>query len=87
MQLPKPVLQPCVFQVVRVSGTIRKAEEEAVRRARLSIRQAQRDAGMSATSDSILKPVASILDDRLQTDIVDGIEDMDGDDDDEDAGD
>lgn len=29
--------RPCVFRVVRVSGTIRKAEEEAVRRARRDI--------------------------------------------------
>lgn len=28
---------PCVFRVVRVSGTIKKVEEEAVRRARLLI--------------------------------------------------
>ena len=32
----------CVFRVVRVSGTIRKAEEEAVRRAREEIRTAKR---------------------------------------------
>ena len=32
----------CVFQVVRVSGTIRKAEEEAIRRARAEIRCARR---------------------------------------------
>ncbi|KAK6425931.1 RNA-binding protein pop5, partial [Oleoguttula sp. CCFEE 5521] len=43
--LPKPLSQPCVVQVVRVSGTIRKAEEEAIRRARLAIRQAQRVGG------------------------------------------
>ncbi|KAK5132289.1 hypothetical protein LTR08_009197 [Meristemomyces frigidus] len=41
-RLPKPVDQMCVLQVVRVSGTIRKAEEEAIRRARLHIRRAQR---------------------------------------------
>ena len=29
------------MQVVRVSGTIKKAEEEAIRRARLSIKRAQ----------------------------------------------
>ncbi|OJJ44948.1 hypothetical protein ASPZODRAFT_17860 [Penicilliopsis zonata CBS 506.65] len=29
--------RPCVFRVVRVSGTIRKAEEEAIRRARREI--------------------------------------------------
>ena len=32
----------CVFRVVRVSGTIRKAEEEAIRRAREEIRIARR---------------------------------------------
>lgn len=35
-------LQPCVFQVVRVSGTIRKSEEEAIRRARDAIMRARR---------------------------------------------
>lgn len=35
----------CVFKVVRVSGTIRKAEEEAIRRAREMILKAQRDLG------------------------------------------
>lgn len=29
--------RPCVFRVVRVSGTIRKVEEEAVRRAKLLV--------------------------------------------------
>ena len=33
----------CVFRVVRVSGTIRKAQEEAVRRARELILAAQRE--------------------------------------------
>lgn len=35
----------CVFRVVRVSGTIRKAEEEAIRRAREMITRAQREMG------------------------------------------
>lgn len=35
-------LRPCVFQVVRVSGTIRKSEEEAIRRARDAIMRAKR---------------------------------------------
>lgn len=34
----------CVFRVVRVSGTIRKAEEEAIHRAREMILKAQREA-------------------------------------------
>jgi ribonuclease P/MRP protein subunit POP5 len=29
--------RPCVFRVVRVSGTVRKVEEEAVRRAKLLV--------------------------------------------------
>jgi ribonuclease P/MRP protein subunit POP5 len=43
--LPKPVSTPCVIQVVRVSGTIRKAEEEAIRRARDAIHRARRETG------------------------------------------
>ncbi|KAL2044380.1 hypothetical protein N7G274_003085 [Stereocaulon virgatum] len=47
--LPKPSkLAPtraCVMQVVRVSGTIKKAEEEAVRRARGAILRARREGG------------------------------------------
>jgi ribonuclease P/MRP protein subunit POP5 len=35
----------CVFRVVRVSGTIKKAEEEAIRRAREMILKAMREAG------------------------------------------
>ena len=34
--------RPCVIRVVRVSGTVRKAEEEAVRRARADILRARR---------------------------------------------
>lgn len=29
--------KPCIFRVVRVSGTIKKAEQEAVRRARMLV--------------------------------------------------
>lgn len=38
-------LRPCVFQVLRVSGTIRKSEEEAIRRARDAIMRAKRKDG------------------------------------------
>ncbi|KAI5269896.1 hypothetical protein E4T47_06722 [Aureobasidium subglaciale] len=38
--LPRPIDQACVIQVVRVSGTIRKAEEEAIRRAKAAILRA-----------------------------------------------
>ncbi|KAL8822198.1 MAG: hypothetical protein Q9191_007060 [Dirinaria sp. TL-2023a] len=51
--LPKPSPQgrakPCVIRVVRVSGTIRKSEEEAVRRARAAILKAKSGAMESAT--------------------------------------
>ena len=40
----------CVFRVVHVSGTIRKAEEEAVRRARRLILEARDDAAASSSA-------------------------------------
>jgi ribonuclease P/MRP protein subunit POP5 len=45
----------CVFRVVRVSGTIRKAQEELVRRAREMMLKAQRelDGQGDATLESI----------------------------------
>ena len=45
----------CVFQVVRVSGTIRKAEEEAIRRAREMISKARR--AMEGQSDLTLQSI------------------------------
>jgi ribonuclease P/MRP protein subunit POP5 len=55
-QLPKPFNLPCVVQVVCVSGTIRKSEEEAIRRARQAVRRASMAAGPGTQSfiDSIL---------------------------------
>ncbi|KAF2103511.1 hypothetical protein NA57DRAFT_19073, partial [Rhizodiscina lignyota] len=43
-RLPKPVNTACVIHVVRVSGTIRKAEEAAIQRARESVLKARREA-------------------------------------------
>lgn len=40
----------CVFQVVRVSGTIKKSEEEAIRRARAAIIRAKKEATTNATA-------------------------------------
>ncbi|KAL6719330.1 RNA-binding protein pop5 [Lecanora helva] len=37
--------RPCVMRVVRVSGTIKKAEEEAIRQAREAILKARREGG------------------------------------------
>lgn len=35
-----PLTRPCVFRVVKVSGTMRRVEEEAIRRARREISRA-----------------------------------------------
>ena len=43
----------CVMQVVRVSGTIKKAEEEAIRRARAAILKARRE-GQSGGVDGLV---------------------------------
>lgn len=43
--LPNKNGKNCIFRVVRVSGTIRKAEEEAIRRAREIILRAKRSMG------------------------------------------
>lgn len=40
-RLPKPINQPCVVRIVRVSGTIRKSEEEVIKRAKATILRAQ----------------------------------------------
>ena len=81
-RLLKPIDQACVMQVVRVSGTIKKAEEEAVRRARLSIRRAQRASSSVGMSASEPAPITAALhgDDVDEDDmgLANGIEDADG---------
>jgi ribonuclease P/MRP protein subunit POP5 len=59
-RLPKPHNTPCVFQVVRVSGTIRKSEEEAIKRARETVRRAQNEleAGTSAAFNALMLSAA-----------------------------
>jgi ribonuclease P/MRP protein subunit POP5 len=72
-KLPNPVNEPCIIQVVRVSGTIKKAEEEAIRRARLSIVRARRAAeGKVGIADTLSEDE----DDGLG--LAGGIEDKDG---------
>lgn len=44
-KLPKPIEEACCIRVVRCSGTIKKAEEEAVRRAREFIVRARLQGG------------------------------------------
>ena len=70
--------RPCLFRVVRVSGTIRKAEEEAIRQARKLILQAkeQQSAGESSTflstslgsEQAIPDVVDALSDDEMNTD-------------------
>lgn len=44
-RLPVKNGRPCSFRVVRVSGTIRKIEDEAIRRARLLVMAARHEMG------------------------------------------
>ncbi|KAF1348876.1 Rpp14/Pop5 family-domain-containing protein [Delphinella strobiligena] len=82
-KLPRPVDQSCVIQVVRVSGTIRKAEEEAIRRAKASIIRAQRKKG-DAAGDILGKMMAQEEDEDVQMGgIVDGEDEEDEDEDEE----
>ncbi|KAK3678162.1 RNA-binding protein pop5 [Recurvomyces mirabilis] len=82
-RLPKPLLQPCVVQVVRVSGTIKKAEEEAIRRARIGILRAQRASkGLTGGVLTTRKPTNGAeagaqaeADDDIDASMIDGIED------------
>ncbi|KAL2024039.1 hypothetical protein VTK56DRAFT_274 [Thermocarpiscus australiensis] len=45
--------RPCVFRVVRVSGTVRKVEEEAVRRAKLLVLAAKDEMAGKSSSDAL----------------------------------
>ena len=70
----------CVFKVVRVSGTIRKAEEEAIRRARELILKARREMGeqSASTLDNIFGKTDNLADstrDSLMVDRDDSEED------------
>lgn len=49
-EIPISEGSPCVFRVVHVSGTIRKAEQEAVKRARQLILEARDDAAASSSA-------------------------------------
>ncbi|MCJ1394415.1 hypothetical protein MMC18_007293 [Xylographa bjoerkii] len=77
--------RPCVMRVVRVSGTIRKAEEEAVRRARADILRARRgvggeSSGLGGMFGSVLVGGEGMEDEGGIVDEEDGEEDEDEDD-------
>ena len=52
------------MQVVRVSGTIKKAEEEAIRRARAAILRAKRENG-DGSADDVIGMLNQLDDDAL----------------------
>ncbi|CCU74709.1 unnamed protein product [Blumeria hordei] len=64
----------CIFSVVRVSGTMRKAEEEAIRRARQNIIKATRivPGDVNSTLETILgKPESTVDVDMLNESVCD----------------
>ena len=82
----------CVFKVLRVSGTIRKAEEECIQRARELILKARRETGEKgdATLDDIFgapdanaEAVSTKIRDVLMVDRSDSEEDEEETDDDD----
>ncbi|KAL8732499.1 MAG: hypothetical protein Q9166_002713 [cf. Caloplaca sp. 2 TL-2023] len=80
-------LQPCVMQVVSVSGTIRKAEEEVIRRARATILKARGESleGVDGGLDAILGPAIEGMPSKQLKKVEDmfmGIEDDDDNEDD-----
>lgn len=65
--------KPCVFRVVRVSGTIKQVEQEAVRRARLLILAAKDEiAGNASDSLSALFGTKESTNDVAMVDVDDG---------------
>lgn len=53
-RVPGKIGRPCTFRVVRVSGTIRKIEEEAVRRAKQMMLAAKEEAAGKSSSSTAL---------------------------------
>ena len=71
-RLPKPHNTPCVFQVVRVSGTIKKAEEEAIRRARAAARRARIEGSEAMDELGGLKGLIGLDDEEQDEDEEEG---------------
>lgn len=59
---------PCVFRVVRVSGTMRKAEEEAIRRARREILRTRKEHEAGVLEGLVGNPGAPLDRNRKQMD-------------------
>lgn len=68
--------RPCTFRVVRVSGTIRKAEEEAIRQARSLIVSAKEG---SVQASGFLAATSNKDGGNIMKNVVDHFEEMDSD--------
>ncbi|KAH7017729.1 Rpp14/Pop5 family-domain-containing protein [Ilyonectria destructans] len=69
--------KPCIFRVIRVSGTIRKAEEEAIRQAKMIILAAKEESsGAKSSLTSALRTQEQmsldITDESSDEDMADG---------------
>lgn len=73
--------RPCVFRVVQVSGTIRKVEEAAIRRAKLLILAAkeQADGGSTDALSALFGGSDGVVDDVVMGDASDAGDDSLGD--------
>jgi ribonuclease P/MRP protein subunit POP5 len=78
--VPVPNGRPCLFRVVRVSGTIRKAEEEAIRQARKLILHAKEQQEHGNNTSGFLSMARE--GDQAMTDVMDTMSDDDMDTDD-----
>lgn len=67
-KLPRPIDTPIVFKVVRVSGTIRKAEEEVIRRAKEIVRRAKEVE--KGRKDLVMEGVVQAVERRAEPDAV-----------------
>jgi ribonuclease P/MRP protein subunit POP5 len=65
-KLPKPFDDPCVIQVVRNSGTIRLAEEEAIKRARDFVRRA-RSSSQEVGLEQVLRSAVEVEEREIDT--------------------
>ncbi|KAM0342642.1 hypothetical protein ACHAPU_009372 [Fusarium lateritium] len=74
--------RPCMFRVVRVSGTIRKAEEEAIRQAKRLILAAKEDTDSKSSFNSSLRNqdemILDINDVSSDDEMDDEMDDADG---------
>lgn len=78
--------QDCVMRVVRVSGTIKKAENELVRRARADILRVRREGGEDVRSAALLEGIFGVGKEQLDGGIGDDDDEEDEMDEDEDDG-